>query len=173
MYTIRPAMPHELTLLPAIEQAAGMMFLQTRYPDLASGPNVVSRIDPERDRVWVAATAVEPVGFALVRSFGKAVHLHELDVHPDHARQGLGRRLIEAVCTWARERGAPSVTLTTFADVPWNAPYYLRLGFTIVAPELLAPHLREVMNAEKKSGIVMERRVAMEWRVRAAVIGEQ
>ena len=37
--------------------------------------------------------------------------------------------LIEHVAGWARAHGSPALTLTTFTEVPWNAPYYERLGF--------------------------------------------
>jgi GNAT superfamily N-acetyltransferase len=51
-----------------------------------------------------------------------------MDVLPEHAGQGLGAALIEAVCSWAHTRGFDAVTLSTFRDVPWNAPFYTRHG---------------------------------------------
>jgi hypothetical protein len=30
---------------------------------------------------------------------------------------------------WAQRHGLAALTLTTFTDVPWNMPYYERLGF--------------------------------------------
>ena len=46
--------------------------------------------------------------------------------------------------------GLPCLTLTTFRDVPWNAPWYSRLGFEPAPDE---PRLAELlrnsyMNAE-------------------------
>ena len=40
------------------------------------------------------------------------------------------------------------MTLTTFRDVPWNAPYYERLGFTVVEPADQGPELRALVAAE-------------------------
>ena len=57
------------------------------------------------------------------------------DVHPDHGRRGLGARLLRAVLDLARARGCGVVTLTTYRDLPWNAPFYARHGFAEVAPE--------------------------------------
>ena len=68
-------------------------------------------------------------GFAAFWPFDGLGHLCELDVHPDHAGQGLGRRLIAAGENWARREGYPALTLSTFTDVPWNGPFYARLGF--------------------------------------------
>ena len=49
---------------------------------------------------------------------------------------------------WGRRTGRPATTLTTFRDVPWNGPYYARLGYreldaTQVGPELAAQMARE------------------------------
>jgi len=32
---------------------------------------------------------------------------------------------------WAETKRLAGLTLTTFAEVPWNAPYYDRLGFLV------------------------------------------
>ena len=37
--------------------------------------------------------------------------------------------MVGRVAETARRRGLPAVTLTTFEDVAWNAPWYARLGF--------------------------------------------
>ena len=49
--------------------------------------------------------------------------------------EGLGALLIEHVDGWAREQRLDGLSLTTFVEVPWNAPYYERLGFRRLAPE--------------------------------------
>ena len=90
------------------------------------------------------------------------MHLHELDVHPDHARQGLGRRLISTVAEWARARGATALTLTTFADVPWNGLYYARLGFRTLDATTLSAGLQAVCQAEADSGLPMAQRICMQ-----------
>jgi GNAT superfamily N-acetyltransferase len=55
-------------------------------------------------------------------------------VIPGHARQGLGRVLLDHACEWARGNGLKAVTLTTFANIPWNAPNYERCGFVCCRP---------------------------------------
>ncbi len=59
--------------------------------------------------------------------------LDEVAVAPAHGRRGIGRALVDEVVAWAAAGGFPSVTLATFRDVPWNAPYYEKLGFEVVA----------------------------------------
>ncbi len=46
--------------------------------------------------------------------------------------------LLERVIESARQMGYPAVTLTTFREVPWNAPFYTRLGFAML-DELTLP----------------------------------
>jgi hypothetical protein len=80
---------------------------------------------------------------------------------PHHARLGLGRALITHVAHWARSHDFTALTLTTFADVPWNAPYYTRLGFAAIEAPMLIPHLKTILEAEANAGINMDHRVAM------------
>jgi GNAT superfamily N-acetyltransferase len=80
-----------------------------------------------------------PVGFAHVLELdaegpGPAtlVHLEQLAVRPEAQRRGTGSALVRAAMTRAREEGHDRLSLCTFARVPWNAPFYQRLGFTVV-----------------------------------------
>jgi GNAT superfamily N-acetyltransferase len=162
-YTIRPGRPADLPELPIIERAAAAPFQATPYAWLADGAPVTAHVDLGHEYVWVVADAADrPIAFALVRLHADAVHLHELDVHPDHARQGLGRRLIETVAAWARARGASALTLTTFDDIPWNGPYYARLGFRTLDPTALSPDLWSVRQAEGEAGLPLEHRLCMQ-----------
>lgn len=72
------------------------------------------------------------MGFAIFALHEDEAHLEEIDVVPEHAGNDLGRRLIRAVIAQTREAGLARLTLTTFRDVPFNAPFYARLGFRIV-----------------------------------------
>jgi GNAT superfamily N-acetyltransferase len=89
------------------------------------------------------------------------VHVEQVSVHPDHARRGIGAALIEHVAGWAGERGSAALTLTTFADVPWNGPYYERLGFRVLAGADLTPGLRAVRAQEAAHGLDEWPRIAM------------
>lgn len=82
-------------------------------------------------------------------------------MHPDHARQGIGRQLIDAARQWAERHGLAGLTLTTYACVPWNAPYYRRLGFRVLADEEMAEGLRSLRAREAGRGLDAWPRVAM------------
>lgn len=87
--------------------------------------------------------------------------MRELDVHPDHAGQRLGARLLDAASAWAARRKADWIVLTTFATVPWNAPYYAQLGFEIFTPDAAWPLLAAKLAAEGPVLSGYGRRVAM------------
>ena len=112
--------------------------------------------------LWVArAPAGEPIGFALLEIVDGQAHLEEIDVHPAHGRRGVGRALLDAVVAWARGAGHGAVTLTTFRDIPWNAPFYERAGFRELAPHELGPGLAAVVSDEAARGLDPAQRVAM------------
>lgn len=106
-----------------------------------------------------------PVGFAAARPVGAHLHLAELSVDPDHGRIGVGRALVEAVAGLARRRELAGVTLTTFRDVPFNAPFYARLGF-VEMPQAEAPEaLRMLFIAELPPQAAVETRILMHRRL--------
>jgi len=88
-------------------------------------------------------------------------HLEEIDVHPSHGRRGLGRALVRAVCDWAIVSGYVMLTLTTFRDVPWNLPFYARLGFVEISCETLRPELAAVVCEEAHRGLDPHTRAVM------------
>jgi GNAT superfamily N-acetyltransferase len=168
LYDIAWARPQDLHLLPAIELAAGAL-LNGHAPE-----SVLSETTSEQDlreaqaegRLWVVLAREFPVGFAHVEVLGPhGVHLKEIDVHPDHGRRGLGTRLVMTVCEWATRRGYPEVTLTTFRDVPWNMPFYARLGFELVPTRELSAELVRIVAEEMRCGLDPARRVVMRYRV--------
>ena len=163
-YAIRPARARELPALREIEAAAGELFRQVGRSDVSDGgpPDlpVFERARAEGG-LFVADLAGAPVGFARMRIVDGTAHLDELSVHPAHGRSGLGARLVEFACAWARARGYDAVTLSTFADVPWNGPFYARLGFRALPEHELTPGLLAVREHEAADGLDVKARVLM------------
>ena len=163
-YVVRLARADELPLLEAIEDEAGLRF--DTIPELAGVPAVPSRPGAfERAfayrQVFVAVVGETVVGFAYAEPIDGVCHLEEVDVLPAWGRRGIGRALVEAVVADARARGCPAVTLTTFRDVPWNAPFYARLGFRVLTPAELTRGLAEVVAHESARGLPASLRVVM------------
>ncbi|HAS1028224.1 GNAT family N-acetyltransferase [Enterobacter cloacae] len=161
--TVRPTRPGDVTALPAIEHAAGQRFRD--YPELAwlAEGEVISaeqHLDyAERGLSWLALANDQPVGFILAELHASSLFIVELSVHLDWQGKGIGRRLIACVADQARKRGLASLTLTTFRDVPWNAPFYARLGFEMITT--LTPELREKREEETAHGLAHDARCAM------------
>jgi GNAT superfamily N-acetyltransferase len=111
-------------------------------------------------RAWVAVDPTDaPIGYLIAEIVDGNTHIEQVSVHPDYGRRGIGRQLIEHVADWSRQDGRPAMTLTTFADVPWNAPYYARCGFTVVAEP--APGLQRIRDHEAERGLDRWPRVSM------------
>lgn len=165
MYSIRLARSDELSLLPAIEDAAGSLFIQDEQTAHLPSDSTPSEEFAEAQRsglLWVAVNAQDaPVGFALVELMDGAAHLEEIDVLPGAGRRGIGTALVRTVCEWAASRQMP-VTLTTFRDIPWNAPFYARLGFRELAVTELTPALRARVADEAARGLPAELRIVMQ-----------
>jgi hypothetical protein len=53
------------------------------------------------------------------------------------------------------------VTLTTYRDVPWNAPWYARRGFSVLDAGQWGPELSELVRHERELGIEVAPRVVM------------
>lgn len=146
-----------------IEKAAAELFRATTYANLADGSLTSANVDLDSEYVWVVADPDDrPVGFAIVHFHETTAHLHELDVHPQHSRRGLGRQLIESVTVWARAQGFSAVTLTTFRDIPWNVPYYTRLGFRTLDIGEISQALQKILLKEANDGSPMENRICVQ-----------
>lgn len=98
-----------------------------------------------------------PVGYL----FDGNLHIDQVSVHPRSARRGVGRRLIDHLASQATATGIPALTLTTFTEVPWNAPYYARCGFIVLDEDDLTPGLRAVRQSEAAHGLNRWPRVCM------------
>jgi GNAT superfamily N-acetyltransferase len=143
---VREAGPEEFAELVRVELAADRLF-----ESVGIGPfttDVGGEHLAEADLVLVAGRP--PVGFVSVQLVDGLPHVRQLSVHPDHARRGLGRALMEAATDWARTEGFAAMTLTTFRDVAWNGPFYASLGFVVVDDP--SPGVRAIREHERAIG---------------------
>ncbi|MFI1161741.1 GNAT family N-acetyltransferase [Streptomyces sioyaensis] len=169
---IRLAEPNDLEHLPDLQLAAGEAFRGIGMAHVADNPPLSIGHLAKYQRVgqaWVGVDhADNPMGFVIVDMLDGCAHIEQISVHPVMAGRGLGRRLIDHVACWAVDQGLPALTLSTFRTVPWNAPYYLRLGFQEVEPSQITNGLRTVLDAEAAFGLDPSTRVCMRRWVRQA-----
>ena len=168
-HRIRLARPEDIETLPEVERLAGLMFKSYQGDlgipeEMYDQPNSVATFAAAQkaERLWVATAANgKPIGFALVVEIDGYAHLDELDVLPSYGRQGIGASLLTTVCRWATEAGYPGVTLRTFRDVPWNAPFYQRCGFRIVDSATVSKKHLALEALESQRGLQLDLRVTM------------
>jgi GNAT superfamily N-acetyltransferase len=162
---IRSAMPGELPLLQDVERAAGAPFRELGMAEIAEDePPAAKVLEGYRraGRLWVTADDEDrPVAYLMGGPVDGALHVEQVSVHPRAARRGVGRALLAYASERAREEGLTGLTLTTFAKVPWNAPYYTRLGFHVLNDSELTSGLREIRAHEARLGLDRWPRVCM------------
>jgi ribosomal protein S18 acetylase RimI-like enzyme len=162
---IRDARTDDLAALRDIERAAGRLFADIGMAEVAEDePPSLEVLEGYRaaGRAWVAVNAGdEPVAYLIAEVVDGNAHIEQVSVHPDCARQGIGGALVERAIGWAIERELPAITLTTFVDVEWNAPYYERLGFRTLGEHELTPGLLRKRAEEAEHGLDKWPRVCM------------
>jgi len=162
---IRPATPDDLPVLQDIERAAGAAFRGLGMAAVADDePPALDVLEHYRGagRAWAACDAGDhPVGYLICEPVDGCLHIEQVSVHPDAARRGIGRALLAYAARRAREEDLSGLTLTTFTEVPWNAPYYTRLGFHPLDEAELTPGLRTIRAHEAELGLDRWPRVCM------------
>jgi GNAT superfamily N-acetyltransferase len=164
--TIRFTEAADAHLLPEVERSSARVFLAE--PSLAwiADDHVLTVAQHlgfiAAEAHWVAIDAERgPVGFLAAERFAPELHIWELSVHEDWQGRGIGRRLIAEACAAAEMLDLTAVTLTTFRDVPWNAPFYAKVGFVILEGDEIGDRLRKVLAYESELGLPVDRRCAM------------
>jgi GNAT superfamily N-acetyltransferase len=154
---IRAARVEEVASFIEIEQAAGETFRSIGMDLVADDdPGTVDELTPyaEAGRAFVAVDSSDrPVGYLLLDVVDGAAHIAQVSVHPDDARLHIGQALIECAASWASALGLHSLTLTTYVDVPWNGPYYERIGFRYLTAEEESVGLRAIRKRERAAGL--------------------
>jgi GNAT superfamily N-acetyltransferase len=169
---IRPARADDGPVLRDIERVAGGRFRDLGLGEVADAePHSVATLAgyAAAGRSWVAVDEADrPVGYLIVDVVDGNAHIEQVSVAPDHQGVGVGHALIDHACVWAADTGRPAVTLTTFADVPWNGPMYRHLGFDVLSHREFGPDLRRIRDEETAHGLDPQTRICMRLRVTAA-----
>lgn len=162
---IRAARFDDGPALQEIERLAGERFREVGLPGVAD--DEPASLDvlagyASAGRSWVATDASDqPAGYVLIEVVDGNAHIEQITVRPDYQGAGVGRALLDRVRAWAADTGAPAITLTTFATVPWNGPLYEHLGFGVLREDQIGPELRAVRDLETDHGLDPATRVCM------------
>lgn len=162
---IRSARRDDIAALREIERAAGQLFAEIGMAEVADDepPSEETLLGYQScGRAWVAVDESDrPIGYVVADILDGNAHIEQVSVLPANMRKGLGRALIEHLAAWAFGQGMQAVTLTTFADVPWNGPYYGRLGFELLTEEEIGSELRDRRGHETGRGLDRWSRICM------------
>lgn len=164
-WSLRLARLPDAEAMPGIERAAANVFADE--PGLAELDLARTRTADEFRRLirkghcLVAHVGEAMAGFLVAEPFRRELHIWEMDVAPAFQRRGIGAGLVRAAQIDARNTGIRALTLTTFRDVAWNAPFYARLGFEEVTALDAHPRLAGELANEADDGLPPERRCAM------------
>lgn len=157
-------MEADLHRLVVVEIEAGQVFRTVGMTKVAEDvpQNSDLRKSAEAERLWVTEVGSEVAGYISAEVLDGNAHVAQVSVAPAYAGRALGRAMVEFVEGWGRAAGRPATTLTTFRDVPWNGPYYLRLGYRVLRREDIGPELARTMAHEASlPGIEASLRCAM------------
>lgn len=163
--TFRPTQLAETSVLPDIERCAGQRFRHVAELAWIADAPVISAEEHQEyvaaGMSWLALADDRPIGFLLAQAQGSSLFIAEISLDLAWQGKGVGRRLIEYVSQQARERSFTALTLTTFRDVPWNAPFYAHLGFEVLPDKTLCAALRQKREEEAAHGLAYDLRCAM------------
>ena len=155
---IRSARASDVPLLAEIETSGADTFAAYGQP-LADGS------PPSPAEEWEAALAARllwvaddaeygPVGFLRAEVTADGLYISEVDVRTEHQRRGHGRRLVQAAIATAKAMRLPAITLTTFRNIPWNAPFYVSIGFRELEPAETTDFLAERLANQAARGLI-------------------
>ena len=132
-FAVRLASIQDIPALAAVELLAAERFnTETLTAKLAKKtvPDVELQVACCAKELWVAeSTEQRVVGFLLAEKLDDDLYISEMSVIPTQGRQGIGGALLEVAVAHMRAESYKRITLTTFASVPWNAPFYMKQGF--------------------------------------------
>ncbi|WP_405150207.1 GNAT family N-acetyltransferase [Nocardia salmonicida] len=153
----RLAREEEIADLQEIERRAGAPFGEVGMIAIAEDDPPsweVLRAFVVEGRAWVWPDDDDhPVGYLVLGLVDGQPHIDQVSVDPAHAGARIGKRLIDHAVRWAKDHDLHEITLTTFAEVPWNGPYYERLGFAYIPVADEPPGLRAIRATEIAHGL--------------------
>ncbi|MEC5320210.1 GNAT family N-acetyltransferase [Brenneria populi subsp. brevivirga] len=168
-YRIRPASHREIERLLIIEKKAGEIFSSlpgdflSRLPsDMPTHSVAFYKKSIDEGCCWVIEDDSKIAGFICTENIEseETIHINELDVLYGEQGKGLGRRLLDFIINDAKRKNK-KITLTTFSNVPWNAPFYKKAGFRFAHNSELTARLRSLLAEESALGLPLEYRCAM------------
>jgi ribosomal protein S18 acetylase RimI-like enzyme len=154
MLLIRPATPHDLDALHAIERSATELYYEAGLPRGTIEPRSADDVREllRYTTVLLACDGDEPIGYISYHARGPFLHLEEIAVRRDRQRRGCGLALARQYLAAAEaDPQCSHLSLLAFVEAHWALDLYTRLGFQVLAPDAALPQidlLRELIAHE-------------------------
>ena len=157
-FAVRLASMQDIPALAPVELLAAERFnAEALTANLAKHtvPSTKLQASCRENELWVAESDERRlVGFLLAERLDDDLHITEVSVVPAHGRQGIGAALIKVAVAHMRAAGYKRITLTTFASVPWNGPFYLKQGFRVMETPEIGIGLAARIEQERVLGLI-------------------
>ena len=101
------------------------------------------------------------VGFSLLKKVDYQLYIKQLSVRKEYTQQGFGTALMHKSIDHAKKFGYAHIILTTYEDLPFNEPFYKKLGFRELIVDKNWPELFAIREKEKAEGLDVKPRIAM------------
>ncbi|KAG9237801.1 putative acetyltransferase [Amylocarpus encephaloides] len=164
-FGVRSARSSDIPLLEHVERSAADSFRTVGLEHLLDGPTVKVAVLMNMARtnhLWVAVNDWDqPIGFLGGEDLQGNFHIDEISVVQEYQGRGVGRALMRMMMEQVRGEGYKYATLTTFKDVPWNGPWYQKLGFKEINPRAMKKQYSQILKEEAERGLDPERRCIM------------
>lgn len=162
---LRRARYDDIPQLGAVERSAAELFRSVKQDHLldhaTANPSFLTAMI-ESNHIWVAVNKLdEPIGFVGGVAVGSNFHIAEISVAQRYQGRGVGKALIWQLMEEVRREGFKAATLTTFRRIPWNGPWYKRLGFSEVGLGGMGNEFLTIWQNEARSGLDMDERCLM------------
>ncbi len=161
---IRPARQNEYSHLPDIENDAAQAFREAGLDGIDGLEETAASYYknlPGRSAVFIAEDKGQIIGFSAGYEVDGQAYIREVSVRFTSSGKGAGTALVTALINWAGKTGFSCVTLTTFRDIPFNAPFYRKLGFVPFEPDGNWPELLAIRKKEISRGLDIQPRICM------------
>ncbi|UCH89644.1 MAG: GNAT family N-acetyltransferase [Thermoplasmata archaeon] len=111
---------------------------QLTHPDV-DGPEAMIRVSKNTSSVFlIAEINGKVVGSVRGVYDGSRALIHQITVHPDWQKQGIGSELIKDITREFKNLGAPSVSVTAGKGDQWDSiEFFKKLGFTDMPIKLM------------------------------------
>ena len=158
----------QLQFLPEIEKKSQLRFKETVHSECAFGETLSADhfLTRYRENSLIISqisqkSEISIAGFLVFKKIPDntetTLFIEEMSVLPEYAGNRIGEKMIQYMVSIRPE--IKSIWLTTFENIPWNAPYYERLGFLQIPYKDCIPEIQNILHHESSKGL--KNRIAM------------